>query len=238
MASIQGLQPVYVLHRRAYGDNSLLVDLFSHDQGRLTVMARGAHKGRRAPLLQPFVPLLANWRGRGEMPTLNHVEAAGPGVSLVGRRLICGLYLNELLVRLLRPQDAQLHLFVLYSHALGALVEGDEEGVLRGFELDLLQELGFGLQLEHEATSDNPVDPQRRYHYRLEAGPVPAHDDDLLQVSGQTLISLAQRTPLETDGRREARALLRYALSAHLGDRPLKSRELFHTTATEQSHEQ
>jgi len=238
MATILGLQPVYVLHRRAYGDNSLLVDLFSRDQGRLTVMARGAHKGRRASLLQPFVPLLADWRGRGEVPTLNHIEAAGRGASLLGRRLICGLYLNELLVRLLRQHDPQLHLFALYSQALVDLCGDDEEGVLRGFELDLLQELGFGLQLEHEAASDTPVDPQRRYHYRLEAGPVPADDNGLLQVSGQTLVDLARRAPLDRDGRREARALLRYALSAHLGGRPLKSRELFRTTATEQTHEQ
>lgn len=231
MATIPGLQPVYVLHRRAHGDNNLLVDLFSRDQGRLTVMARGAHKGRRASLLQPFVPLVADWRGRGEIPTLNHVEAAAKGVRLQGRRLICGLYLNELLVRLLRQHDPQLQLFALYSQSLGALCEADEEGVLRGFELDLLQELGFGLQLEYEAASDTPVDPRRRYHYRLEAGPIHAHDDHQLQVSGQTLLHLAQRLPLDAEGRREARALLRYALSAHLGGRPLKSRELFRTTS-------
>lgn len=238
MPATQDLQPVYLLHRRAYGDNSLLADLFSRDQGRLTVMARGAHKGRRASLLQPFVPLLANWRGRGEIPTLNLVEAAGQGVSLTGRRLVCGLYLNELLVRLLRPQDPHLHLFALYGQAIAALPANDEEDILRRFELDLLQELGFGLQLEHEAASDTLIDPERRYHYRLEAGPVPAHDEKQLQVRGRTLIALARRAPLDTDSRREARALLRYVLSAQLGGRPLKSRELFRSRATEQTHEQ
>ncbi len=230
MASNQDLNPVYVLHRRAYGDSSLLVDLFSHPHGRLTVVARGGHKGRRAGILQPFVPLLASWRGRGQLPTLNTVEAVSAGSPLTGRRLICGLYLNELLVRLLREQDPHPQLFALYSQAIVDLSSGDEEAVLRGFELDLLQEIGFGLQLAHEAGGGEPVVAQRHYHYRLEEGPVPADADDLLQVSGQTLLSLAQRAPLDGESRREARALLRYALAAHLGGRPLKSRELFRST--------
>lgn len=234
--SDSGLKPAFVLHRRRYGDSSLLIDLFSQAHGRVAVIAKGALSGRgtRASLLQPFVPLLADWRGRGEVQTLTGVEQAGVGIGLKGKSLYCGLYLNELLVRLSHRADPQLLLFAQYGQTLTALAAGeDPDPVLRRFELALLQSLGAVAELSLEADGQTPIDPSGRYRLDPEAGPRRSGDSDPQAVSGETLLRLAQSDELPEPWRREARLLLRGILAHHLGDRPLKSRELFRTLQLE-----
>lgn len=227
-----GLKPAYVLHRRRYGDSSLLLELFSEAQGRVVAIAKGALSGRggRAALLQPFLPLLADWRGRGEVQTLAGVEAAGPALPLKGRALYCGLYVNELLVRLTQRQDPHTLLFARYAQTLSGLAAGeDADTVLRRFELTLLQSLGLVAELVIEADGHTPVEPAVRYRLDPDTGPLRAAAHDGQAVSGETLLCLARDEALPEERRREARSLLRAILSHHLGDRPLKSRELFKT---------
>jgi DNA repair protein RecO (recombination protein O) len=224
------LKPVYVLHRRRYGDSSLLLELFTQAQGRVVAVAKGVLSGRasRAALLQPFVPLLADWRGRGEVQSLGKVEQAAPAIALKGRALYCGFYLNELLVRLTQRQDPQLLLFAEYGQALAALAAGeDADPVLRRFELCLLQALGSAAELSVEADGHTPVRAEARYRVDPDAGPLPALAQDSQAVSGETLLRLARGDDLPDPCRQEARRLLRAILAHHLGDRPLKSRELF-----------
>jgi DNA repair protein RecO (recombination protein O) len=222
------LQPAFVLHRRRYGDTSLLVELLTRDEGRLVAVARGAAQSRsgRAGLLQAFVPLLVGMRGRGEVGTLAGVEAAGRPFALRGQALYCGLYLNELLLRLLVRGDAQPRLFADYLHTLGELAtDAAPDGPLRRFELGLLQALGFALQLTLEADGRTPVVANGRYHYRVDAGPVPAPHDG--SYSGDMLLRLERGETLSGPARNEARQLMRQVLDHYLGGRPLRSRELF-----------
>ena len=115
------LQPAYVLHSRPYRDSSALVEMFTAEHGRLSLVARGARnrgrKGSLSSLLQPFIPLLISFSGRAELKTLGKLEAAGGGRTLRGERLYSGLYMNELLVRLLHRQDAHPRLFAAYGEA-------------------------------------------------------------------------------------------------------------------------
>jgi DNA repair protein RecO (recombination protein O) len=224
------LKPAFVLHRRRYGDSSLLLELLTQSDGRVVAMAKGALAGRgnRAALLQPFVPLLVDWRGRGEVQSLNKVEQAAPAIALKGRNLYCGFYLNELVVRLTQRQDPQLLLFASYGETLAALAAGEDiEPVLRRFELQLLQALGAAAELAVEADGHTPVRAEARYRVDPETGPVPALAQDAQSVSGETLLRLARADALPEPYRQEARRLLRAILAHHLGDRPLKSRELF-----------
>jgi DNA repair protein RecO (recombination protein O) len=221
------LQPAFVLHRRPYRDTSLLLELATRDRGRVAAVARGARagKGNRMGLLQPFVPLLLALHGRGEVLSLGSAEASGARLVLEGRRLYCGLYVNELMLYLTGREDANPELFAAYLGVLAHLAAADDlERVLRTFELELLSQLGFGLQLDSEADGASPVLPERRYAFRFDAGPVP---DAAGAVSGRTLLALARGEPLEGDCRREARDLMREVLGVHLGGRRLRSRELF-----------
>lgn len=232
------LKPAFVLHRRRYGDSSLLLELFSEAQGRVAVIAKGALSGRgsRGALLQPFVPLLADWRGRGEVQSLVNAEPAGNAIRLQGRALYCGFYVNELLVRLTQRHDPQLLLFARYGQTLSELAcGGDAEPLLRRFELTLLQALGAVAELALEADGQTPVAAQQRYRMDPETGPLPTGADDPAGVAGETLLALARGDALAGTPRREARQLLRAILAHHLGDRPLKSRELFRAIRTEKS---
>jgi DNA repair protein RecO (recombination protein O) len=226
------LTPAFVLHRRRYGDSGLLLELLPLSQGRIPVVARGAAslKSRRCGLLQPFVPLLVNWGGRGAVKTLSRVESNGHGSPLEGKMLFSALYVNELLVRLLPQGDPSPRLFRHYGTTLEAL-RGQSaalDQVLRRFELRLLDELGYGPDLAHDARG-KPIREEGRYHYLHEEGFHAAEPDMAGAFSGATLLALARDEPLQGDCRHQARRLLRILLGFYLGDRPLKSRELFRT---------
>jgi DNA repair protein RecO (recombination protein O) len=226
------LQPAYLLHSRPYRDTSLLLEAWSRDAGRVGLVAKGARgvRSRLRGLLQPFVPLLLSWSGRGELATLTGAEADGPCPALVGRALLSGLYVNELLLRLVPRNDPHPRLFALYGATLPVLADPhQEERALRLLERDLLEELGYGLVLDHEADTGLPVAPQRRYRYLLERGVVAAESDEPggIPVSGASLLALARGELRDRVGLKEAKELTRAALALYLGGRPLKSRELF-----------
>ena len=235
MTTERGLFQAFVLHRRDYGNTSLLVDVLACGLGRFPAIAKGARRGRSpaSALLQPFQPLWLGAVGRGEVRTLTRIEAAGRPFALSGRLLPCGLYLNELLVRLLGRNDPHDALFAFYHAALLEMGSGaDLDGTLRRFELRLLGELGYAPPLDREAHGERTVDPACAYVLDPGHPPRLAGDGDAeTPVSGATLLALAQGAPLDPVQRREARTLLRRLLEPHLGSKPLRSRELFRRAA-------
>ena len=229
---MHGLQAHFVLHARPYSNSSLLLELLSFEGARYPAIAKGIKSGRGggAALLQPFRPLLLELRGRGEVRTLGKLEAGGSAYLLSGDALFCGLYVNELLMRLLGRNDPHEGLFALYCDILALLAGG--RGIplgLRRFELGLLRLLGYGLLLDREADSGVQVRPAGRYRYRIEAGPEPAAATapEAETLAGATLLALARGEPLPPQGLVEARRLMRRVLDHYLDGRPLRSRELF-----------
>ncbi|MEJ1296420.1 MAG: DNA repair protein RecO [Candidatus Sedimenticola sp. (ex Thyasira tokunagai)] len=224
------LEPAFLLHRRPYSNRSLLVECFALHHGRFPAIAKGVMSGRGAgaALLQPFVPLKLKWSGRGEVKTITGYEQSGNLPGLQGRALYCGFYLNELLMRLLQRNDPHEELFGFYTEALTLLADDQrEEQVLRRFEIQMFNALGYALVLDQDVENDRPLLPNKRYDYLLETGPVPAAEGTPGMVSGSTLLALACDQPLDKGGQREARDLSRHLLTHYLGGKPLKSRELF-----------
>lgn len=225
-------EPAYVLHHHDYGETSLLLEMFTRRHGRLGVVAKGARRARsplRATLI-PFLPLVTGFSGRGELPTLTGAEPAGPAPAIAGEALFCGLYLNELLLRLLHRHDPHERLFESYGDALGRLGAGrDTEAVLRVFEKRLLEDIGFGLVLDHDVEDGAPIQPEHLYRYVPERGPVPAHaaDGEGIAVQGASLLALARERLVDGVALSELKPLMRALLARHLGERPLTSRGLF-----------
>ena len=223
------LQAAYVLHRRPYSDSSLLVELFSLGQGRQPVVARGARKAskRGRPPLQPFLPIWAAWRGRGEVATLTGAEPRAAPLDLEGERLFCGMYLNELVMKLTPRGEPLEGLFQLYEQTLGRLGrDGALAPVLRTFELAMLEELGYGMLLTHSA-DDHPVSPDAWYEYAPDQGPRPVADPGPVAVRGATLLAMAERDFSDPEVRRQALRVMRRTIDHHLDHKALKSRELF-----------
>ncbi|MEN8761835.1 MAG: DNA repair protein RecO [Thiogranum sp.] len=226
------LVPAYLLHQRPYRESSALLEMFTESHGRVGLVARGVRspKSRRRGELQPFRSLRLSWQARGELGTLTGVEADGPLHSFNGTALYSAFYLNELLLRLLARHDPHPGLYTVYQASLQHFSHGLEvEPVLRLFEKRLLQELGYGLLLDYEITTGEPVQPEFFYDYQLESGPVITHGEAAqgFVFKGSSLLALSQETLATADVLRDAKRLMRAALNLYLGNKPLKSRELF-----------
>lgn len=228
------LQPAYVLHRREYRNTSLLVEILSAEHGRSALIAKGARspRSRWRPLLQPFVPLLVSWAGRGELATVTEVEPAGRPLHLSGERIYSALYLNELLVRLMQRHDPHPEVFALYGESLQALTASDDpEPPLRSFEVELLAHLGYGLTLERDASSGEAIDADTLYCYQVELGPVPAaamrEPQSGVLVHGRVLMALRGALEWDEPARVQAKKLMRHIIDFHLAGRPIRARELY-----------
>jgi DNA repair protein RecO (recombination protein O) len=162
------------------------------------------------------------------LKTLTGRESAGATVALRGERLYSGLYVNELLVRLLHRHDPHPRLFAAYGQALAALgdVAVPLDGTLRRFELTLLDELGYRLQLDIASDGGRSVS---HYRFDSELGLVGCSGADSSSTDRYPVDHLVAMSRGEFDGaaRQSAKRLLRQALAVHLGDRPLHSRALF-----------
>jgi len=225
------LERGFVLHQRPYRNTSQLVECLTANHGRAGLVARGTRGGRggRRALLQPFVPLRLSWTRRGELGTLTDVEPDGSPVALAGEALLAAYYANELVLRLVARGDPNEAIFSCYSDCLSNLAGSTSvPRALRLFELRFLRALGYGLELEHEIETGEPLRPDGRYLYDPEHGPRSVGDrvEGEHVYWGRELLSLGRETLDDDESLRAARRLLGGILASHLGGRPLKSREV------------
>ncbi|MGI9322608.1 MAG: DNA repair protein RecO [Pseudomonadales bacterium] len=228
-AAAGALEPCYVLHSRKYRDTSLILELFGKTSGRHAVVARGA-RGAKSKLrgrLQPFAPLLVSSRGRADLKTCTKVDFGGNAFSLKGERLILGLYINELLYRLLGLHDPMLAVFSAYEKLLGELqASGQSLRAIRQFELLLLSNLGYGVDFASEAGTGKSVSHDGHYRYVAQEGFYPVAENAVGALSGADLLAMGAARLDEVD---EAvlRRITRQSIRQLLGDKPLQSRALF-----------
>jgi DNA repair protein RecO (recombination protein O) len=220
-------QPAYVLHSRAYRESSALVD-FLTPQGRLRAVLRAA-RGKKGSLARPFIPLEAEFRGHSELKSVSRLESAGIPNLLSGEALFSGIYLNELLIRLLPAEDPHPVLFETYALTVAALAQGRPlEPLLRAFEWRLLDELGYGFALDTDSEGA-PVVPAGIYRLDNETGLVPVGQLQPGVFQGADLLAMAEADWSAVGALAAAKRLMRQALAPHLGGKPLVSRELFMT---------
>jgi len=221
-------EPAYVLHTYPYKETSLIVEAFARRFGRVALLARGARRPRSAMrgVLLSFHALRLSWSASAELGTLIAAEWSCALQPLAGRALMCGFYLNELLLRLLPRDDPHESLFDTYGETLQRLSQqNDLAGVLRSFEKRLLAELGYAPLLDRDAAS-RPIDPERHYVYEPDRGPLPAErarEGELL-VSGRTLLDVANDDYGRAETRDEARSLMRALIGQRLHGQVLHTR--------------
>ncbi len=256
MSEAVSLEAGYLLHYTQYGDANFIVDFFSLNHGRVSLLAKGARssKPRTRALYQPFQPLLVSWWGEHELRTLTGIEESGKALVLQGKALPCGYYLNEIMIRLLAKDQPYQNLFAHYALSLSELAANEDtpEPVLRRFEVQLLDTLGLlpdfahcrndgeSLQADehylfYPGSSQAVLVPQEDKHIAIPKKQQPEAvfhpDGETLDVgvplSGRTLLALAEFDIDDASVLKEIKPLMRRLLQAHLGDKPLNSRELF-----------
>ncbi len=233
-------QPAFVLHSRPYRETSALVTFFSPQYGKFNGVVRGVRGGKKATqkmaVLQPFQRLSLQWRERANTPSdlvsIYHIERASLYFPLTGEASICGLYLNELLYRLLFSHISAEPLFEQYQHTLYQLLvantRNEQAWVLRLFEFHLLNELGQGVVCR-EDIAQQPIDAQANYYFYPETGAIKAEQDGLktgVFITGQSLIALAEQRYCEKS-LPQLKQLLRAVLAPYLGEKPIMTRQLF-----------
>ncbi len=220
-----------ILHKRPYRESSFLVDVFTRELGKTAAVCKGVRnsKNDKKSLLQPFQPLLIKLSGKRELKNLNQLEASQRMYRLQGRQLYSALYLNELLNRTL---PAEVPVPDLYDHYLrsvnGLSQDQDMEVVLREFEIALLEELGYGIDFHTDWQTSDGIEADSYYTYVIEHGfqklAMPIQSKNCFEgfVLGKIAANQWDKTSLLY-----AKRIMRLALSAILGSKPLKSRELF-----------
>ncbi|MEO1957707.1 MAG: DNA repair protein RecO [Methylophilaceae bacterium] len=225
----QSNQPAYVLHTYEFKETSLVVELFTKEHGRVAAVAKGARRPRSAMRgqLQSFQMLSGTWSGKNELKTLHSLDWADGLVTLQGEALMCGFYLNELLLRLLPREDAYAQLFEYYRATLKTLAKGTHlASYLRRFELKMLQEMGYAVPLDFDE-NDAVIDVEKQYRYEAEYGACAlSATQNGIVLSGQTLLDMKQGNYLNPQTQQQSKQLIRYLLAYYLGDKPLHTRQL------------
>lgn len=232
-------EPAFVLHAYPYRETSLIVEALTREHGRVALVARGAKRPRSEMrgLLQAFQPLTLSWAGAGEMKTLMKAQWRGGLPLLGGAALLSGFYVNELLLKLLAREDAHPALFDDYAQALAALAAdasaAGQAAVLRRFEVRLLAELGYAMNLSTDAATGTSLEAGRLYRYAPDQGPLPLSAGVAREpgnspwlVHGATLQALATGDYRDADAALEAKRLMREMLDHRLEMRGIASRRI------------
>jgi len=242
----------YVLHTYPYRETSLILQAWTEKHGRIGLVAKGARRPKSASrsVLVPFQPLALDWFGRGELKTLKTAEPTAPATPLAGANLMSAFYLNELLLKLTTREDPHEGLFAAYDTAITQLralsrlaprasIAGVAESpapassiepVLRRFELALLQEVGYAVELTRDA-AHAAIAPDRDYWYVLERGPVEApHEGEApgnaVKLRGLTLIDLERGRFEDPMTIAQAKQLMRLLIQHSLNGQELATRAL------------
>ncbi len=218
-------QPGFLLHRREWQNTSLILDIFSLDYGRVSLMAKGARKGSAQALYQPFTLLTLGWTGRHELKTLTAVE--GHSALVNEQNYLSLLYINELLIAFLPPQEPSLEIFNRYLELLNAAGDRVGESSLREFELEMLQTLGYFPDTSEDAQTGEPIQARRFYRFHINSGFIGCESSASDSVSGQVVIDWNSKQYRDVGVRRLAKSVLRSTIDFNLDGKALKSRDVY-----------
>ena len=223
----------FVLHVTPYRETSLLVDLFTRHQGRVRFVAKGFRKPNKRGIsraLFPYTEHQFSWQGRGDLKTLTAADALGAPVFLQQETAFTGLYINELLYRLLHEHDPHEYLYQQYRQFLEQLAgSGTDELMLRRLEMLLLDELGYGLVLDADIQGQ-AIAPDRQYQYITEqwlVALINQQNSTGAPLNGADLVSMVNGDFSQRAVMQAAKQLTRRVIDFYLGGKQLHSRELY-----------
>ena len=227
------LEPAFVLHTRPYQETSILVDLFTRSYGRLNAIAKGA-KRPKSPLrsvLTPASKLSVSLSGKSELKTLSSVEIIDHFQLNNGVSFNSVIYVNELIIKATEKEDPHAVIFDDYEILLKKLShqsdQVDMEQNLRNFELNLLQEMGYGIDLSRDAGTNKKIEKDCIYRFYPDKGFTIDKDKVASQKSltGLDIINFREGNFDKKETRDASKTIMRMALDFHLGSKTLNIRK-------------
>ena len=218
----------FLLHQRPYGNTSVIAEMFTLENGRISVIARGAKKPKSKffGVLSPFSKLRITYRGRSELKTLTNVDKEDIFSDSFSKLSYTLLYINELLIKILPQAAPQSELFNLYDKFLIEVKSSEEiDIVLRKFELDLLEMLGYGINFITEVDSGQSIESNKSYDFVPELG-FKESPNGLFEGNEITSIS---KFNFKDINKKKFKSLTTMAIGYSLDGGDLKSREIFKT---------
>lgn len=222
----------YVIHRRDYGETSRILSCFTQSHGKVDILCKGCKRpGKRSRVLEPFRLYDISWSGRSELKTMRQADEL-QSFQLIddARQLYCGFYLNELLYSIIRHNETEPALFAIYTDVLARLSLSEHKQIpvlLRRFELNLLQVMGYGITLDIEPDGETPIDLTENYGFKPEQGFFRTSLRHQVLVRGDTLLALSKGEFTQPHHDAEAKKLTRFLISYYLPDSSIQSRKLF-----------
>jgi len=184
--------PCYILHSRDYLESSLILEIFSREYGRVSLVAKGVKRNKKKLVLNfnLYQKYLISWASRSELGTLVDIDLASLMTSLKPQQIMIGFYMNEIILRLLHKHESHPELFDSYDTTINKLLHDESEQILlRYFEKALLQSLGYGVILDHDVHTNQGIIAEEEYYYVLNFGPsIETHTAKPgINISGKTL---------------------------------------------------
>ena len=236
MNSKVALQPAVVLHKRPYKETSFLVEFFTQDFGRIAVVAQGVRRPK-SPLRETFLPfgiLLITYSGKKDLKKLFDTEVYYRPKNVPNMSYACLIYINELIMSFLHKEDPHLNLFKSYVNFCKKIENQENqleiEKMLRNFELSLLQEIGYGIDLKRDAETGDYLKPDTFYELDSVQGFIPSKNvsqDNNNYFKGEDIISFAKNEFDTKNARKVAKLITRHAIDYRLDGKEIKSRKTF-----------
>ena len=217
----------FLLHQRPHGETSLIVDVFTKKNGKMSIIAKGAKKPKSKffGYLTPFTKLKITYTGRSELKTLTNIDRDfSESTNSLSKTSYSLLYINELLIRLLPKDAVHEDLFLLYESFLLKVHSGENiEITLRSFELDMLEMLGYGLDFENEIDKNQSIDVNKNYSFIPERG---FRESKNSNFSGRDIINIRMRNLAEVS-KKHLKHITQESIHFCLDGKNLSSREIF-----------
>ena len=217
----------FLLHHRPHGETSLIVDVFTKKNGKMSIIAKGAKKPKSKffGYLTPFTKLKITYTGRSELKTLTNIDRDfSESTNSLSKTSYSLLYINELLIRLLPKDAVHEDLFQLYESFLVKIHSGENiELTLRSFELDILEMLGYGLDFENEIDKNQSIDINKNYSFIPERG---FRESKNSNFSGKDIINIRMRNLSEVS-KKHLKHITQESIHFCLDGKNLSSREIF-----------
>lgn len=220
----------YLIHHRKYREKSHIVHLFTQEHGRVDGILR------QTPPPQ-FQPIQLQASGKSELKNLSKLEIQQQPIFFHGDAFFCGFYLNEIILRLCPLEENLPHTFHQYAICLTHLQHLAEQPdqalflkqILRQFEHVLLQDLGYPIDFGLDA-HQSPIMPNTHYQFHINEGFLPEIKATASALTGELILSMQnhiQGREFDSQQLQCLTKLYRQMITSLLGERPLKSRQLW-----------